>query len=287
MFRDVGRFLGTIEDGGLEITPIKCKDCGSTDPTVGGKCSACGSENVKGGLPVWVGYLKPHSKRQDDGFVEIDNTEVIRASFFLYAYSGDAIFHCQNLVDAVGWNGNFQQFNTMDYGKVGDVQFSIETESYTDRNQDEQLAYRVQWVQTPSYEPQGIRKATAGEIKDAAQKFNRFKPAGTTKAAAKSTPKKPVKPKSAPKAPPKQESESAPSEIHFNDPDTTWDELQKFLKEKGEVIDEEVLGQTWFEVIKANAKQNNWPKEVDQYSVDQLRTLFAGVIQELRLDIPF
>ena len=270
MFKSVGRFLGTIEDGGLEITPMK--------------------EDGKGGLPVWVGYLKPHSVRQDGEFVEMTNEDVIRASFFLYGYSGDPIFHCQNLVDAVGWNGtNLQQFNTMDYSKVGDVQFLIESESYADKDGNEKLAYRVQWVQTPTYEPQGIRKATVNEIKDLTQKFNSFKPVGSTKSAAKTTPKKPARPKPTPKTQQQVKAEAKPesSEIHFNDPDTTWDELQKFLVEKGEIIDEEALGKIWFSVIKANAEQNDWPKDVDGYSVDQLRTLYAGVIQELGLDIPF
>lgn len=268
MFKSTGRFLGTIEDAGLEITPVK--------------------DDGKGGLPVWVAYFKPHSKRENGEFVEIANEEVIRFSAFLYGYSGDPIFHCQNIVDATGWNGsNLQQLNTIDYSKVGDVQFSIGTETFTDKNDEEQMAYRVQWIQTPAYEPQVIRKATVGEIKDATQKFNRFKPAGTTKAAAKSsaTPAKPTTPKAPPES--KTEAKSESSEIHFNDPDTTWDELQKYIKEQGEVIDDDALGETWFNVIKANHEQNDWPKDVDQYSVDQLRTLYAGVIQELSLDVPF
>ena len=68
MFKQIGRFLGTIEDAGLKITPVE--------------------DGGKGGLPVWVAYLKPHSKRKDDEFVEIENEDVIRASFFLYGYNG-------------------------------------------------------------------------------------------------------------------------------------------------------------------------------------------------------
>ena len=75
----------------------------------------------------------------------------------------------------MGWNGtNLQQFNTMDYSKVGDVQFLIETKSYNAREGKERIAYQVQWVQTPTYEPQGIRKATLGEIKDVEQKFRKI-----------------------------------------------------------------------------------------------------------------
>jgi len=271
MFTKLGRFLGTIKDAGLEITPIN-EDTG------------------KGELPVWHAYLQPTKVWDGEQWTDLDNDEVIRFDAYLYSHAGDPIFHCQNLVDAIGWNGNLPQLFNMDYSKCKDVQFQVENETFTDRNGKEQTKPRVKWVQAIGYEPQGFKRATKGEVITAAKKFNSFKPekggGGTAADAASPASPKSLKPKSTPKAVADTVDE-APSTPVFPTADAAWEQIQAQAKQLG--VEEQLAEDTWMKAVETMAKDKNWPGDTDEYTSGQIQKLYQIVLKSCQdsLDIPF